>query len=549
MMRMFTSTHTASQNQSSVRWTRSILTLGILLLLAAPVCAQTGTVAPVAKFTGFDSNGDPLSSGKLCTYTSGTTTAATTYTSATLGAANTNPVILDSAGRADVWLVPGQSYKFVLRSAGSSPSECTTGTIQWTVDGIGAVPTSSNNLDVLGTVGEAITAGQAVYLSDGSGSKTAGQWYKTDATLAYASTTGIVGLAPSAISSTTAGTIRLQGTVTGLSALTVGASYYLSASTPGAITATAPTNLRRPVGVADTTSSIVLNANPNVPPVDLATCDGRLTLESNVPVSTTDQTAKTTLYWTPYFGNRCALYDGTWWTLRTFAQLSIVIPATTAQLYDVYLYDNAGTLALELNAWTNDTTPATAHDGATFYQDGVPVKAGTPTRRFLGVMRTTTVSGQSEDSLSKRLVWNVYHRLRRPLRVLETTNSWAYSVNTFRQANGSTANQVAIVVGVAEGTLELAVRSLVTDTSALDTSYVAIGAGSTTTPVANARMIPGPAATGSFNSAWADYTTQPAIGYQFYTWLEKASAVGVTTWYGDNGGTSEQTGLVGWIDN
>jgi hypothetical protein len=40
--------------------------------------------------------------------------------------------------------------------------------------------------------------------------------------------------------------------------------------------------------------------------------DFRLTLESGVPVSSTDQTAKTTLYATPYLGNRIALFERRW---------------------------------------------------------------------------------------------------------------------------------------------------------------------------------------------------------------------------------------------
>lgn len=529
---------------------RAAQAIGLSLLLLAHPAAQVGTVMPSPVFTAFDSNGNPISSGKLCVYTAGTATFANTYTDSTLAVANLNPVVMSSAGRATVFLVPGASYKFVLRAAGSSSTECTTGAIQWTVDRVGAVPTSSNNLDVLGTAGEAITAGQAVYLSDGSGSKTAGQWYRADATTPYSSTTGIVGLAPSAISSVTAGTIRLNGIVTGLSALTVGTTYYLSA-TPGTLTATAPTNNRRPVGVADTTSSVVLTVNPNVPAVDLHTCNGRLTLESNVPVSVVDQTAKTTLYWSPIDGNRCALYDGTWWTTRTFVQLSIVIPSSTSQLYDVYLYDNAGTLALELNAWTNDTTPATLHSGSTFYQDGVAIKAGTATRRFLGVMRTTTVSGQSEDSLAKRLVWNYYNRVTRPLRVLEATDTWTYETAAWHQANASTANQLAIIVGVPEVPIHVDVRAHVANASgSAKVVYGGIGEDVTNAIAVGSLATRFDLLNGSSGDLAPSLVKYPAVGYHFYSWLEYGIAgLGAGTWVGDGGQpTVEQSGILGWIE-
>lgn len=65
----------------------------------------------------FDNNGDPLVGGKLYAYAAGTTTPQDTYTDAGETAANTNPVILNSRGEADIWLTPGVHYDFVLKSA------------------------------------------------------------------------------------------------------------------------------------------------------------------------------------------------------------------------------------------------------------------------------------------------------------------------------------------------------------------------------------------------------------------------------------------------
>jgi hypothetical protein len=70
----------------------------------------------------FDNNGVPLAGGLIYTYTAGTSTPATTYTSVTGLIANSNPIVLDSAGRTpqEIWFTQGASYKFVLRdSAGS----------------------------------------------------------------------------------------------------------------------------------------------------------------------------------------------------------------------------------------------------------------------------------------------------------------------------------------------------------------------------------------------------------------------------------------------
>lgn len=66
----------------------------------------------------FDSNGDPLSGGKLYTYAAGTTTPQATYTSSSGATPNANPIILNAAGRlsgsGEIWLTEGVNYKFVL---------------------------------------------------------------------------------------------------------------------------------------------------------------------------------------------------------------------------------------------------------------------------------------------------------------------------------------------------------------------------------------------------------------------------------------------------
>jgi hypothetical protein len=66
-----------------------------------------------------DANGAPLTGGLLYSYLSGTTTPATTYTSRDGGTNNTNPIVLDAAGRtpAEIWLDGGVLYKFVLTSS------------------------------------------------------------------------------------------------------------------------------------------------------------------------------------------------------------------------------------------------------------------------------------------------------------------------------------------------------------------------------------------------------------------------------------------------
>lgn len=238
-----------------------VLTLALIASARAWIVGQ-GTIMPNPKFTAFDNNGLIVASAKLCTYSAGTTTPLSTYSDSALQIANTNPVIMDIAGRATVYL-SATSYKFTLLTAGTDLT-CSTGTQLWSQDNISAVPTVAGNVDVPGTAGQNILAGQTVYLSDGSGGNIAGQWFKADNTQTYSSTTNPVGFATTAINTGAIGTIRLQGQVTGLT-VTQGSTYYVG--TAGGLTTTTPTNPHL-LGKADSTTTIILSA-PSLLPVPL----------------------------------------------------------------------------------------------------------------------------------------------------------------------------------------------------------------------------------------------------------------------------------------
>lgn len=96
---------------------------------------STTSLAPTPKLQFFDANGAPLVGGKLYTYAAGTTTPLASYTDSTGNTANTNPVILDSRGEANVWL-SGAIYKFALYDS--------TNVLIWTVDNINGSTFASN---------------------------------------------------------------------------------------------------------------------------------------------------------------------------------------------------------------------------------------------------------------------------------------------------------------------------------------------------------------------------------------------------------------------
>jgi len=74
-------------------------------------------LTPSPKQQIFGSDGLPLVGGKIYTYAGGTSTPIATYTDSTAGTANTNPIILDSYGQANIWLINTTTYKFVVKTA------------------------------------------------------------------------------------------------------------------------------------------------------------------------------------------------------------------------------------------------------------------------------------------------------------------------------------------------------------------------------------------------------------------------------------------------
>ena len=81
--------------------------------------------SPVGNDAPFlDSSGNPLSGGLLYTYTAGSSTPETTYTTSAGSVSNANPIVLNSGGYpasagnvVSIWLTQGTSYKFVLKTS------------------------------------------------------------------------------------------------------------------------------------------------------------------------------------------------------------------------------------------------------------------------------------------------------------------------------------------------------------------------------------------------------------------------------------------------
>jgi len=213
-------------------------------------------------------------------------------------------------------------------------------------------------------------------------------------------------------------------------------------------------------------------------------------------------------------GNRISLYDGSaGWDTLNFAEASVTVPSTTTTPFDIFAYNNSGTIALEALSWTNDTTRATALTT----QDGVLVKTGATTRRYLGTGRTTGVSGQIEDSDTSRLLWNYYNRVARSLLIKDST-SHGYATAAWRYWNNDSGNKLEFVLGVAEDWISYTVAGDMT-LSDVGATHTAIGvdtaAGGTQSVATSIAM--------RLKSGVAS-VANVAIGYHYLAMLEYGNA-------------------------
>ena len=267
---------------------------------------------------------------------------------------------------------------------------------------------------------------------------------------------------------------------------------------------------------------------------------GRLTLESGVPVSTTDQTAKTTIYYTPYIHNIIPLWDGAAWVPTVFAEKSMALGTVTAALcYDVFGYLNAGELVIEKLAWTSATARATGIS----LQDGRYCKTGDKTRLYLGTFYTDsttttcdTIGGTTSQTGGKRFLWNLYNQVLKSLKVIDTTNSWTYDTATWRAANNSAGNRVEFVCGLPSNARSNLIQSASSTQPGF--GYVGIGLDTTTASSCPASIgyIGGAALTSTDFMMPVFFTNTVSVGYHYLSWNERGGGATFTR-YGDNGET------------
>lgn len=252
---------------------------------------------------------------------------------------------------------------------------------------------------------------------------------------------------------------------------------------------------------------------------------------------TVDATASGLTAGTVYFWNAASSTTGSFHTT-----LANALAGTSKVDLTGNVTANVTGLSLELSAaWTNDTTRA----DALTTQDGVLVKSGTTSRRYLGTIRTTGTT-TTEDSDAKRFVWNQYNRVpRRLAKGYEGGSFWSYSSTTVRQANANSAHQVEAVNGQTAWVDLLLVP--IFESGASNTGLAGIGFDSTSAFASDQYATAADLGGSMRHPLPCRFAREVALGYHYYSFNEASSAGGAAfNFFADRG--YGRSGCIGSIE-
>jgi hypothetical protein len=453
-----------------------------------------------------DSTGLPYAGGTLDFYASGTSTRLNTYSDSALSIANTNPVVLDSAGRANSIFLQNLAYKVVLSDVNSN--------VIWTYDPVFASDYSTRALLTTGFGSpNGVVAGTAG--SSGIGANT--YWDATNLILYVCTQTG---------TSSTAVWTAVNAT----------AAAAIVPPPQGYLTPTSGT----PIITSDVISNTTLVYTPyvgNLVPVYNGT--GFVpTVFSELTLTLTSSQAANTIYDVFIFNNSgvLTLVTGPAWTQSGAGIGSRGTGAGTTQLSRLS------------GIWVN-TVSMTGRNSSSTYT--IPANQAT----YLGSLFIDSVAGQitlhrSFGQARKWAIWNAYNRSAINLLAFDPTANWTSAPTTWRQSRADGNNFAMAFCGLAEPQIAALFVQTITQSVAATVAQaqIAIGVNSTTGPsglVGNYEVTNSAGTTTAVANITAKTFLTSPLGINQIYMLEQAPFGGVNNQY--NGGQTNMQLQVSWL--
>ena len=365
--------------------------------------------------TPVDATGAPYPGGKLFFYQSGTSTKLDTFSNSGLTIANTNPVVLDSAGRfPNAIFLQNAPYSVVLSP--STDTDPPTSPI-WTQD---PVYTSDYSAAAQFTSGSGNPNGVVAGTAGSATIKASVYWDYVNFIL-YVCT--ITGTASTAL----------------WTAVNAASAQNAIPAPQGRLTLTSGT----PVLTGDVTAatSVFYTAyTGNTVPIYNGSSFALTTFAADLTLTLTSSQAANTLYDVFVFNNSGTptLVTGPAWSTSTPGSGSRGTGASTTQLS-------------RLNGLWVNTVLMTGRNGATSYS----INASFAT--YLGTIHIDATAGQVSCYTSwgqnrKWGVWNAFNRRQTTVLVGDSTASWAYGTNTARASNNVPSSYSANAFNAGSGT-------------------------------------------------------------------------------------------------
>jgi hypothetical protein len=170
--------------------------------------------------------------------------------------------------------------------------------------------------------------------------------------------------------------------------------------------------------------------------------NARLSLVSGNP--TGEATSASTIYLEPYLGNKYMLYSGSAWVEYILSSaLSVAVPSTLFRMFDVFVYDNAGTPTLETQNWSQSSG---AISGAT---NASPIVLTLASGHGLVDGDLIGIAGVGGNTAANGQIWQIGATTATTTGLFGSTGNGAYtSGGTWYKVNGQTNSGITTQNGV-----------------------------------------------------------------------------------------------------
>ena len=495
-------------------------------------------LAPQPWLQFIDANGNPYVNGTLRTFTAGTATPLVTYTSAAGTVANPTQIPLNSAGipsltgsPVEVCIPVGIVAKFEIWD--STPALVATYDYITGINDFTAPQTNSQWIDgsYTGIAYNTAHAVQFVTLTDQTSIFEVGRRIRVYDGSAYHYGT---------ISTSTNGSgllqyiecLDLSPVFTGAFGASPTISYGVLTSTANSVPLTDIPNgsTATTQALTDSTTKLATTAfvNNNVSPsIHFGMNDFRLTLTSGTPVTIADIATASTVYLTPYSGEKIGIYNTSTssWDMITSTEISIALTGMTAnQGCDIFAYSNSGVLTLSITPWGSVGSRSTSISK----KNGIYVKSADEGKRYVGTVcaLSATTTCDADDF---RYLWNYYNRVNRFFSK-QPTGTHGYPTATWREFSGvAGAGKAYFMVGVVEDCFHATLSATCTAT-ATAAQWWAVGIGLNVVSSAPSGVEASLSTLSSLlaQTASTSYSEMPILGQNYLSIMQYAVGAGIT---------------------